>query len=82
MTGDDAADRLPAPAWDRHGETWRVEAEPGWELVSDGLCMSRGCYRAAVVFRPRNPYAICAVHVRAGRMWIENGQLVSWVLRP
>lgn len=75
-------ERLPVPDWDRPGETWRVEADPYWRLVTDGICMARGCYRPAVALRPHNAYAICAVHVREGFMWIENGQLMSWVLRP
>lgn len=75
--------RLPVPDWGRPGETWRVEAEPGgWEVVSDGVCGAKGCYRVARVYRSRDGFTLCGFHIDAGRMWIENGQLVSWALRP
>ena len=74
---------FPPPDWTRPGETWRVEAEPfDWRVVSDGVCGVRHCFRQAVVYRSRPTFALCAAHVREGRMWIENGQLVSWALRP
>ena len=80
--------RLPVPEFTRPGETWRVEAEPGgWTQTRDGLCSAKACYRVAVVLRPDrrgrgNDFLLCAVHVREFGMWIENGQLVSWVMRP
>jgi hypothetical protein len=80
---------LPVPDWSRPGETWRVEPEDGgWYLTrGDGVCSSRGCFRSAVAIRPARTYrgldfAICGEHLTAGCMWIENGQVVSWCLRP
>ena len=73
--------RLPVPDWTRVGETWRIEEEPGWEPIDDGLCEARRCYRRAVVWRPRDAFALCAIHTRdTGRMWVENGRVVSWRL--
>lgn len=77
--------RLPVPDWTRPGETWRVEEEPGWILRADYMCsaLKDRCLRRAVAVRPRGEhYALCDVHLRAGLMWIENGQVVSWAIRP
>ena len=84
--------RLPVPDWTRPGETWRVEPEPGgWSATEDdalgGVCSVTGCRRSSVVIRPArtfrgDDYVLCEVHVREQRMWIEDGRLVSWSLRP
>lgn len=74
--------RLPMPEWGRAGETWRVEPEPGWVLASDGVCHSKHCYDDAVVFRARPEFALCRRHLRDSLMWVEDGRVVSWCLRP
>jgi hypothetical protein len=76
------AERLPMPDWTRPGESWRIEAEPGWQLTRTGSCDAKGCFRPAVAIRPHNRYANCEVHLRTGLMWIENGQVVSWAQEP
>jgi hypothetical protein len=85
VTTHPAADRLPVPDWDRPGEAWRVEGEDGWQPMEDVSCHHRGCHRRSVAARLRRgavDYALCAPHLAEGRMWIEDGQVVSWALRP
>jgi hypothetical protein len=59
--------RAPVPDWHRPGETWRIEGEPGWYPVA---------------WRYQDHFGLCRVHLEAGHMWIENGKVVSWALRP
>ena len=77
----------PEPIPTRPNEAWVIEAEPDWWLVHDGrLCdaLHGRCSLFAVAARRsgNKVWANCAVHLRKGRMWIENGQVVSWALRP
>lgn len=80
--------RQPMPDWTRKGETWRVEPENGWVPIGDGICNGTGCRRPAAAFRPNHRmnrnggFGLCQLHMRACGMWIEDGRVVSWCLRP
>jgi hypothetical protein len=81
--------RLPEPDWSRPGEWWRIEKEPYAAADAGGVCMVRErkggplCMRpgVAVIGRYLN-YPLCAKHLEKQRMWIEDGEVVSWALRP
>jgi len=80
---------VPRPDWTRPGETWRVEPETSrWVLLdADTPCDGdkQRCSEKAVAGIERNLWispALCQRHLREGLMWIEDGRVVSWSLRP
>lgn len=80
--------RLPVPNWTREGETWRVEEETAvpWRADLTALLCRHGRCRARAVAgyttRSGEFHPMCAAHLAEQRMWIEDGRVVSWCLRP
>lgn len=87
--------RLPMPGWTREGETWRVEPEPYIRVEVGGVCTHRDrlitsprrygpeCMKPSVVVVGRDEtLMLCEQHLHAQRVWIEDGQALSWCLRP
>jgi hypothetical protein len=85
--------RLPQPDWDRPGETWRVEPEDAvpWRTDVRGLICRYDIYRshrprcrrravAGYSTRDSEFHPLCEQHLNAGKMWIEDGHVVSWRL--
>jgi hypothetical protein len=78
--------RLPMPNWTREGETWRVEPETAveWTIEVYGTCNDK-CERRSVAGIIRRGYLLkewCGQHLAESKMWVEDGQVVSWTLRP
>ena len=86
--------RLPVPEWHRPGETWRVEAEPVLRSTDHPYLCGRyrytyrtgDCDKPAVAIVRNNKgsvtLALCSRHLSEQRAWVENGEVVSWALRP
>jgi len=77
--------RLPMPDWTREGETWRVEEERHLLAlnVTGVRCSSRGCDRGAVaISKLASRLALCPRHLAELSIWVEDGRVVSWCLRP